>query len=352
MNAPRDKKGFLNLIKYTLSCISLTMLLIGCVNEKSWQKSEGMIWNTIWHVTYYGDSSAISSAIDSLQSVEKSLSIFDPHSKISFINANENGPVDHHIAYVYDMSKRVNRLSNGLFDPTISPLIEAWGFGKSHVSTADTALVKSLLPSIGLDMTRIENGILYKSTPQMAFNFSAVAKGYGVDVAAKALMDKGCKDLMFEIGGEIVCRGHNPGGKKWRILIETPDEEYLKEVFKNENEPTFTENLIVELTDEALATSGNYRNYHSESGQTFGHTISPKTGFPVKTDILSASVIAPTCMEADALATACMAMGSSDAMEMLDKAGLSGAFILYSGEILVNDKMKEHIAKNHQLSSF
>lgn len=345
MNALKEKKRFLIVMIYTLSYISLTVLLTGCVNEKSWQKNEGMIWNTVWHATYYGDSSAISAAIDSLQSVEKSLSIFDPHSKISFINANENGPVDRHIAYVYDMSKRVNRLSKGLFDPTLSPLIEAWGFGENHVPTADTVLVKSLLPSVGLEMTRIENGILYKSTPQMAFNFSAIAKGYGVDVAAKALIDKGCKDLMFEVGGEIVCKGHNPEGKKWRILIETPDEEYLKEVFKNEKEPTFAENLIVELTDEALATSGNYRNYHSEYGQTFGHTISPKTGFPVKTDILSASVIAPTCMEADALATACMVMGSADAMAMLLEEGLAGAFILYSGEVLVNDKMKEHLAK-------
>ena len=128
-------------------------------------------------------------------------------------------------------------------------------------------------------------------------------------------------------------------------MIETPDEEYLKEVFKYEKEPSFSDQLIVELSDEALATSGNYRNYHSQSGQTFGHTISAVTGRPVKTDILSASVIAPSCMEADALATACMAMGSEAAMEMLDDAGLAGAFILYSGEVMVNDRMKQHIAK-------
>ncbi len=328
-----------------LAVVIISALFTGCINNKSWQKSQGMIWNTVWHVTYYGDSNALASAIDSLKAVEKSLSIFDDNSLISYINKNECGPVDQHIAKVYDMSKKVNRISHGLFDPTLSPLIEAWGFGENHVPSADTALVASLLPSVGIDMTHIENGILYKSTPQMAFNFSAVAKGYGVDVAAKALADKGCHDLMFEIGGEIVCRGHNPEGKKWRILIETPDEEYLKEVFKNEKKPSFPERLIVELCDEALATSGNYRNYHSESGQTFGHTISAKTGFPVKTDILSASVIAPTCMEADALATACMVMGSGDAMAMLLDKDLAGAFILYSGEIIVNDKMKEHLAK-------
>ena len=330
---------------FPFSAIIFAVTLTACINNKSWQKSQGMIWNTVWHVTYCGNSDDLAVAIDSLKSVEKSLSIFDDESLVSFINNHENGPVDIHLTKVYEMSVKANKMSNGLFDPTISPLIEAWGFGENHTPTADTAYVASLLPSVGIDRTRIEKGILHKSSPEMAFNFSAVAKGYGVDVAAKALTDKGCKDLMFEIGGEIVCRGRNPEGKKWRILIETPDEEYLKEVFKNEKKPVFADHLIVELCDEALATSGNYRNYHSQSGQTYGHTISARTGRPVKTDILSASVIAPTCMEADALATSCMLMGSSDAMAMLLEEDLAGAFILYSGEVLVNDKMRQHLVE-------
>lgn len=335
------------LLKFlSINAIILSVVFSGCIDNKTWQKKQGMIWNTVWHATYHGNSADISAAIDSLKDAEKSLSVFDDHSLISYINKNESGPIDHHLLSVYNMSLKVNKMSNGLFDPTLSPLIEAWGFGENHTPTADTALVAKLLPSVGIDKTKIENGMLIKSTPEMAFNFSAIAKGYGVDLAAKALEDKGCHDLMFEIGGEVVCRGHNPEGKKWRILIELPDEEYLKEVFKNEQKPIFKDRLVVELNDEALATSGNYRNYHSESGQTFGHTISAKTGRPVKTDILSASVIAPTCMQADALATACMVMGSSDAMVMLLEEGLAGAFILYSGEVLVNDKMKEHIAKN------
>lgn len=337
----------INVMHKALSALCLILslsTLTACINDKSWQKNQGMIWNTVWHVTYYGNSDAITAAIDSLKAVEKSLSIFDDNSLVSFINSNENGPVDRHLINVYEMSLKANRMSRGLFDPTVSPLIEAWGFGENHTPTADTAYIATLLPSVGIDRTRIEEGILYKSTPEMAFNFSAVAKGYGVDVAAKALADRGCSDLMFEIGGEIVCRGHNPEGKKWRILIETPDDEYLREVFKNDSKPKFPDNLIVELCDEALATSGNYRNFHSASGQTFGHTISARTGRPVKTDILSASVIAPTCMEADALATSCMLMGSADAMAMLLDEGLAGAFILYSGEVMVNDKMKEHLA--------
>ena len=323
----------------------LALLLVSCRNDNSWHKSQGMIWNTVWHTTYCGPENAISAAIDSLKAVESSVSAFDDNSLVSIINSNEKGPVDAHFKNVYEMSRKINSLSNGLFDPTLSPLIKAWGFGKGHTPTADTARIETILNYVGIDKTKIKMDTLYKSVPEISFNFSAIAKGYGVDVAAQTLIDKGCSDLMMEIGGEVVCHGLNPEGKKWRILIETPDEEYLKEVFKTERKPTFSNRLIVELSNEALATSGNYRNYHSESGQTFGHTISPVTGRPVKTDILSASVIASTCMEADALATACMAMGSADAMQMLDKAGLSGAFILYSGEVMVNDNMKTHIAR-------
>lgn len=323
----------------------LALLLVSCGKELSWNKSQGMIWNTVWHATYKGPEDAISAAIDTLKAVERSVSAFDDNSLVSVINRNENGPIDVHFKNVYDMSRKINRLSGGLFDPTLSPLIKAWGFGKGHTPTADTARIESILTYVGIDKTRIENDTLYKSSPEISFNFSAIAKGYGVDIAANTLQKRGCNDLMMEIGGEVVCRGLNPEGKKWRIMIETPDEEYLKEVFKSDKKPIFSNHLIVELSDEALATSGNYRNFHSESGQTFGHTISPVTGRPSMTDILSASVIAPSCMEADALATACMAMGSADAMAMLDRVGLPGAFILFTGEVMVNDEMRKHIVR-------
>ncbi len=323
----------------------LSFLLGGCVEGQQWHKEQGMIWNTVWHATYCGPSDAISAAVDSLKGVERSVSVFDDNSLVAFINVNEKGPVDTHFENVYEMSKKVNKASNGLFDPTLSPLIKAWGFGEGHTPTADTARIETLLTIVGIDKTWIERDTIFKSSKDISFNFSAIAKGYGVDVAAKTLMDRGCSDLMMEIGGEVVCRGLNPEGKKWRILIETPDEEFLKEAFKSDSKPEFGSSLIVELSDEALATSGNYRNFHTEAGRTFGHTISPITGRPIATDILSASVIAPSCMEADALATACMAMGSEKALEMLEKEGIAGAFILSSGRVMLNDEMKQHIAK-------
>ncbi len=323
----------------------LSFLLGSCGNGKQWHKEQGMIWNTVWHATFCGPSDAISAAVDSLKAVESSVSAFDDNSLVAFINENENGPVDSHFKNVYEMSKRINAVSYGLFDPTLSPLIKAWGFGKGHTPTADTARIEEILTIVGIDKTWIERDTLFKSSKDISFNFSAIAKGYGVDVAANTLLDHGCTDLMMEIGGEVVCRGHNPEGGKWRILIETPDEDFLKEVFKSDSKPEFGNSLIVELSDEALATSGNYRNFHTESGRTFGHTISPLTGRPVETDILSASIIAPSCMEADALATACMAMGSEKALEMLKKEKVAGAFILSSGEVVINDLMRGHISK-------
>lgn len=333
----------------TANCLIYSFLLVivatatGCIDHYSWQKNEGMIWHTVWHATYYGDQDMLKAAIDSLVRVEQSISVFDHNSLVTHINNADYGQVDRHLTNVYEMAKEVNHHSGGMFDPTISPLIEAWGFGENRTPNADTVDIETILKSTGIDKTYIQDGILHKDKPEISFNFSGLAKGYGVDVAARVLKDRGCKDLMFDIGGEIVCIGRNPDGNKWRILIETPDEEFLKDAFQTDKKPTFKAPLIVELDNEALATSGNYRNYHKKEGETFGHTISPRTGRPVTTDILSASVIAPTCMEADAMATACMAMGSEDGMAMLNENGLAGAFILYTGEVIVNGKMNEHL---------
>lgn len=328
---------------FILSILAAAFFFSGCKDSAVWQKGQGMIWNTVWNVTYLGNSDILAAAIDSLQSISSSLSAFDPESMVSAINRSESAPVDQHIKDVYDMSLLVYNRSNGMFDPTISPLIQAWGFGKGHTPTADTARVEDLLERTGLLKTHIEKGRMYKDNPDIEFNFSAIAKGYGVDEAAKAFISRGCKDFMLEVGGEIVCRGLNPEGKKWKILIETPDEEFLHRYFSEDNHPQITEDLVVELSNEALATSGNYRNYFENESGTYGHTISPKSGRPVRTDILSASVVAPTCMEADAMATACMALGSFDAMVMLDETGLAGAFILDNGDILLSKHMKERI---------
>lgn len=325
------------------SIAALAMMTASCTESSSWRKGQGMIWNTIWNVTYLGTPDMLTAAIDTLQSVSASLSVFEPESMISVINRSDSAPADRHIKDVYDMSVAVYKKSQGMFDPTISPLIRAWGFGKGHTPTSDTARIDAILAKTGLMKTHIDHGRLYKDDRNIEFNFSAIAKGYGVDEASNALLSMGCTDFMLEVGGEIVCRGHNPDGKNWRILIETPDKEFIDKYFKSNSQPELSRNIVIELSDEALATSGNYRNYFQNESGTYGHTISPKTGRPIRTDILSASVVAPTCMEADAMATACMALGSEEAVAMLENSGLAGAFILDSGKILLTSKMTRRI---------
>lgn len=329
----------------TIAIFAAIGITSGCINDKSWQKYSGMIWHTTWHITYLGDQDMLTDVIDTLKILEHSISAFDSTSTVSRINKQESGLVDVHFSNVYNMSKKIHKISNGMFDPTLSRLIEAWGFGKTHTVSPDTARIEELLASTGIDKTWIEDGILFKSSPEIEFNFSALAKGYGVDVASRVLTERGCSNHMVEIGGEVACHGTNPEGKRWRIRIDTPEEEYLRATYGENNMPAIHETIIVELNNEGLATSGNYRNFHTSPGRPFGHTISAKTGRPILTDILSASVIAPTCMEADAAATACMAMGSSDGMAMLLEEGLAGAFILNTGEVIYNEKMKEHMIK-------
>ncbi|MDE6341042.1 MAG: FAD:protein FMN transferase [Muribaculaceae bacterium] len=330
------------LLPIVCACVTIISVLTGCRTDR-WHREQGMIWNTVWHATYEGEESYISACMDSLEAVGASLSVFDEKSLVSRMNSGTDSIADRHFSDVYVISKYVNVLSGGMFDPTVSPLVEAWGFGKNRAPEADSTIIASRLAAVGIHKTRLEGSILHKDNPDITFNFSAIAKGYGVDKAAEALASKGVGNLMFEIGGEVVCRGKNPDGSDWRILIETPDEEFLLATFGTDKMPEFSTPLIVTLSDEALATSGNYRNYHKDSGRTFGHTISPLTGYPVESDLLSASVIAPTCVLADALATACMGMGSEKGMEMLDKEGVAGAFILNTGKLVMNDNMRRHL---------
>lgn len=217
------------------------------------------------------------------------------------------------------MSLKINRLSEGVFDPTLGPLITAWGFGKGHRATRDTLRLDSLLAITGINRTRIENGLLLKEDARIEFNFSAIAKGYGCDRVAEMLMRNGVTNFMVEIGGEIRCGGKSPSGGRWRISVDRP---LLADSVVHESQ------CILELAGGGLATSGNYRNYRREGGRVLGHTISPVTGRPVETDVLSASVVAPTAMEADALATALMALGSERAKRLVVDEGYGALLVL------------------------
>ena len=270
---------------------------------------EGCVWHTTMRVTYGGAAGLEDSVMAVAERVETSLSPFMAQSRISRINRNEDMAVDGYIATVLAESQRVNRLSGGAFDPTVAPLVNLWGFGyEQGVDEPTQAEIDSCRQLVGIADCRIEDGMMVKKSAGTQFNFSAITKGFGIDRIAEMLRGQGVENYMVEIGGEIALRGVNARGEKWHIQIDAPtsgvaDHDRL---------------WVVALSDCCVATSGNYRNYRDTSRGRVGHTISPTTGMPVMGKVLSATVIAPTTMTADALATSLMAMDAAAGLAMIE----------------------------------
>lgn len=296
-----------------------------CSGGNGWQMEQGMVWNTTYHITYKGAAELKDSVLKVLGEIGKSLNVFDGESLVSRVNITDSTAIDTHFRSVYTMSQLVNTASGGMFDPTLSPLITAWGFGPGHEMTADTLAVDSILRFTGIGKTHLSGDYLVKEDIRTQFNFSAVAKGYGCDAIGTMLARNGVNDYMIEIGGEIAASGMSPRGGGWRISIDRPVESATEEIHDAVT--------VIEVNDAGIATSGNYRNFHKQGNKTLGHTISPLTGRPVQTDVISATVIAPTAMEADAAATACMASGSAKSKEMLASLRLEGMLILSDSTI-------------------
>ena len=186
----------------------------------------------------------------------------------------------------------------------------------------DSSRIDSLMVFIGYNKINFDNNKVCKDLPGIKLDFSAVAKGYAVDVVASYLQDKGIENLLVEIGGELICKGTKNESKPWRTAIEDPEVgEYERKILS-----------IVRLKDRAVATSGNYRNYYVRDGRKYVHTINPATGYPIVHNLLSASVFADNCMLADAYATAFMVMGVEKAKEVLRKDKSLDAYLIFSGE--------------------
>lgn len=305
-------------LAYLICIITLACLNTACSKNDTYVKSEGMIWNTIYHITYKGSPQLQDSILPVLNEVSASLSVFDKNSLVSRLNDSQKVEADQHLKLIYETSRKIHSLSKGVFDPTVSPLVDAWGFGRGHNPTKDTLAIDSLLEFVGFDKTRLEGGNIIKEDIRIQFNFSAIAKGYGCDAVGEMFRRNGVTDYMVEIGGELALSGKSPSGNLWNIAIDAPVENL---------QPGEQEVLVLELTDCGIATSGNYRNYREVGGQKYVHTISPTTGRPIINRILSATVIAPTCMEADAIATACMALDDEGARELLWDTATEGLFI-------------------------
>ena len=288
-----------------------------------YQTDNGLIFGTIYQVSYQYPTSLKGEIEEALHTIDNSLSPFNQHSIITAINRNESMQTDSLFRAVFRRSLEISAETDGAFDITVAPLINAWGFGFKKGIFPDSAQVDSLRQLIGYTRVSLDaDGCVQKQDPRLMLNCSAVAKGYAVDVVARLLQAKGIDNLMEDIGGEVVVKGHNPQQRPWRIGINKPVDDSLATNQELQ--------AIVELTEGAIATSGNYRNYYHRNGKKYAHTIDPRTGYPVQHAILSSTVLAPDCMSADAYATAFMVMGLEEAEAFVEAHPELAAYFIYS----------------------
>ena len=289
-----------------------------------------------YSIKYFNeDGTDFSAEIDSLLKVwNLSLSTYIPKSEISRFNKGE-ACFDFESPYFYPVlkaSKEVYDNSGGAFDPTIGPIVNAWGFGPDKSMVPDSSMVAHLLSLVGYNKIHFDEAKVCKDIPGIKLDFSAVAKGYAVDVVAEFLQSNGIENMLVEIGGELICKGTKNDNLPWRTAIEDPSVEVYERKML----------AVVNLKDRAVATSGNYRNYYVQDGIKYVHTINPSTGYPISHRLLSASVFAENCMLADAYATAFMVLGVDGAKSILEIVPSIDAYLIYSGE---NGEILTYITK-------
>ena len=288
-----------------------TILIISGRTPKPYLKKSGTAFGTIYNITYQSDEDLGLLIEKELAKVDSSLSIFNPSSTISKINQNEDVDADELFLHVFKLSQEVSKETGGAFDTTVAPLVNMWGFGFKSGEQPSKESIDSLMQLIGYDKIRLEGKRIMKDDSRIMIDFSAVAKGYGSDRIANLLSSKGVENFMVEIGGEIVTVGVNPKKESWKIGVTKPTDDPL-----STNRELQT---ILNISDKAMATSGNYRNFYYKDGKKYAHTIDPKTGYPVQHNILSATVITDNCATADAYATAFMVLGLDGSKEILNK---------------------------------
>ena len=310
--------------------------------DEPYQRNSGFIFGTSYNITYQCADNHQADIEKVLAEVDASLSPFNDTSIITHVNRNEDVVLDNLFLDVFHLAQKINEDTDGAFDITVAPLVNAWGFGFKNGVNPDAKAIDSLRQVVGFHKVRLENNKVVKFDPRVMLDCSAIAKGYGVDVVANLLRKLGVKNFMVEIGGEVVTSGVNPERMPWRIGVTKPTDDSLS--VNNELQ------TVINVTDKAMATSGNYRNFYYKGGRKFAHTIDPKTGYPVQHSILSATVITDDCATADAYATSFMVLGMEKARLVLDRHPEMMAYFIYSddsgqNQVWFSPSLKDKIAQ-------
>jgi thiamine biosynthesis lipoprotein len=301
-------------MRFVFPVVVSFILLISCNQESNKiLRISGKAQGTTYHISYLSsDNSNYKPGIDSLlKEIDLSLSTYVPVSIISRINKNDSNVfADKYFTEVFNKSIEISEKTGGLFDVTVGPVINAWGFGFTKKADVDSAMIDSLLDYVGYKMVRLEGNKVVKLKSQIILDFNAIAQGYSVDILASYLENKGITNYLVELGGEAKAKGKKNNNEYWKVGIDQPNE------MSTDERPL---QAVINLRDKALATSGNYRKFYIENGKKYAHIIDPRTGYPAKHNLLSASVIASDCMTADAYATAFMVMGMEGSRQFLSE---------------------------------
>jgi thiamine biosynthesis lipoprotein len=322
------RNGFVHGCGY---CIFIIFISASCTS--SYYEESGSVFHTLYKIKYQSPEILTDKIDAELRAFNLSLNPFNPNSVISKVNRNEAVEVDDWFITVFNKAMEVSENSGGVFDVTAAPLINLWGFGFEKSDSVSQQKIDSIQSFVGYKKIRLNGRKVIKEDPRITLNFSAIAKGYASDVIAALLEREGVKNYMVWIGGEVASKGKNPNGNCWQIGIEKPEDDFSG--IQNELEAT-----IMLCDKSGLATSGNYRNFYIKDGKKYAHTIDPHTGYPSEQSILSATIIAPDCMTADAYATAFMAMGVEPAIAMAAKIPEIEYYIIYADSLTGDYKIK------------
>ena len=318
------KKKLIWQLPFLLLLIVGTILIIRQQQAMPYQLNKGPVFGTFYTINYQSDKDYHEEIKAALQDVDDALSMFNEQSIISHINRGDDGEANDMFMEVFNKAMEVSKETDGAFDITVAPLVNAWGFGFKNGEMPTRQQVDSIRQFIGWKKVTAEGKTIKKADRRVMLDCSAIAKGYGVDVVARLLKDKCISNFMVEIGGEIITKGISPKRVPWKIGVIKPTEDSLQNSGEYQT--------ILNVTDKAMATSGNYRNFYYKGGKRYAHTIDPKTGYPVQHNILSATVLAKDCATADAYATSFMVMGLEGAKVILERHPELMAYLIYNDQ--------------------
>ena len=306
----------------------LLVLIVGTViilqKQPPFRTNEGLVFGTVYKITYQHNDDLHKEIKEVLMDVDNALSPYNQNSIISKINHNQDTTLNEHFTHVFNLAQKISAETDGAFDISVAPLVNAWGFGFKHSIEIKPETIDSIRQFVGYQKIQINNGKIVKEDDRLMLDCSSIAKGYGVDRVANFLKSKGVKHYMVDIGGEVALKGKNSRMKTWRIGINKPIEDSLS---INQESQT-----ILEISDIGMATSGNYRKFYYKDGKKYAHTIDPRLGCPIQHNILSATVIASDCTTADAYATAFMVMGLEKSKAFCEEHPELNAYFICSGE--------------------